>query len=159
MRLERLQQLISACGASIHDLSRVTLSGEPGKRVPRFNMPLELGMAVQEAFHVPTHSFHIMEAERHRFDRSTSDLKAYDPYIHDNDPNGVLRAVLNALGGSRDRGTPSLRTMKVVYDLTVETLRARKKTGEFTTVFDRSGFKELVAAATVAAAQEGLVPA
>jgi hypothetical protein len=41
-RLDRLFGLMATCGASIHDLSRVTLSGD--LKVPRFNMPFELGI-------------------------------------------------------------------------------------------------------------------
>src|SRR5262249_43804978 len=44
-RLERIRKLIGQCGYSLHDLSRVQLdAGAP--RVPRFNMPFELGLAV-----------------------------------------------------------------------------------------------------------------
>src|SRR5262245_52056237 len=42
-RLERIFSLMESCDASIHDLSRITLSGP--QDVPRFNMPFELGMA------------------------------------------------------------------------------------------------------------------
>src|SRR5437870_903348 len=41
-RLTRLVELISQRDYSIHDLSRVQLSG-PAPRCPRFNMPFELG--------------------------------------------------------------------------------------------------------------------
>lgn len=40
-RLGRIFELLSGCGSSIHDLSRVALSGP--LQVPRFNMPFELG--------------------------------------------------------------------------------------------------------------------
>lgn len=42
-RLERIFGLIARCGVSLHDLSRVSLSGDLA--VPRFNMPFELGIA------------------------------------------------------------------------------------------------------------------
>src|ERR1051326_8248939 len=45
-RLRRLHDVISACAFSLHDCSRVQLSRAGGFRVPRFNMPFELGMAV-----------------------------------------------------------------------------------------------------------------
>jgi hypothetical protein len=46
-RLERILDLIAACPFSIHDLSRVQLAATMrGFRVPRFNMPFELGLAV-----------------------------------------------------------------------------------------------------------------
>jgi hypothetical protein len=38
VRLEKLYEIIEACGSGIHDLSRTTLDAE--HRLPRFNMPL-----------------------------------------------------------------------------------------------------------------------
>src|SRR3990172_584065 len=47
-RLRRLYGLIDQCEASVHDLSFVTLSANR-PRVPRFNMPFELGLAAAVA--------------------------------------------------------------------------------------------------------------
>ena len=44
-RLERILKLLQQCAYSIHDLSRVQLDAK-APRVPRFNMPFELGLAV-----------------------------------------------------------------------------------------------------------------
>jgi len=44
-RLDRLTKLISTCQYSFHDLSRVELDHRR-PRIPRFNMPFELGLAV-----------------------------------------------------------------------------------------------------------------
>src|SRR5215468_11694013 len=46
-RLERILKLIQQCPYSIHDLSRVQLDSK-APRVPRFNMPFELGLAVAQ---------------------------------------------------------------------------------------------------------------
>jgi len=40
-RFHKILDLIVQCGMSIHDLSRVQMDDET--RLPRFNMPLELG--------------------------------------------------------------------------------------------------------------------
>jgi hypothetical protein len=37
----KILDLIVACGLSVHDISRVQFDG--GSKLPRFNMPLELG--------------------------------------------------------------------------------------------------------------------
>ena len=42
LRIEKLRQLIASCRLGIHDLSRVEL--DPPNRLPRFNMPFELGL-------------------------------------------------------------------------------------------------------------------
>ena len=41
-RIDKLYGLIEACRYGIHDLSRTELDATP--RLPRFNMPLELGI-------------------------------------------------------------------------------------------------------------------
>ena len=44
-RLERIIELIRGCRYSFHDLSRIQLDRHP-PATPRFNMPFELGLAV-----------------------------------------------------------------------------------------------------------------
>ena len=70
-RLDRIYALIESCGASIHDLSRVSRSGP--LRVPRFNMPFELGLAYGIAQR-QSHSFFVLEERSHRLQASLSDL-------------------------------------------------------------------------------------
>src|SRR5436305_2057198 len=91
-RLERIFRLMESCDASIHDLSRITLSGP--QDVPRFNMPFELGMAYALAQKV-SHDFFVLEEKPFRLQASLSDLNGHDPHIHDSTPSGALRCVLN----------------------------------------------------------------
>lgn len=44
LRLEKIYKLIKGCRFSIHDLSRTEISPHTG--LPRFNMPLELGIVL-----------------------------------------------------------------------------------------------------------------
>jgi len=97
-RLERLRALVAQCGASVHDLSRVELSGKRPHSVPRFNMPFELGLALGIHPDPKQHAWFIFESTPYRVDRSLSDLKGYDPHIHNGTPEGILRAVTNAFG-------------------------------------------------------------
>ncbi len=55
-RLERILALIGSCPFSIHDLSRVQLATtKKGFRVPRFNMPFELGLPLPStSAHAPS---------------------------------------------------------------------------------------------------------
>ena len=41
LRFQEIVALMTACGFSVHDVSRVELDSTSG--LPRFNMPLELG--------------------------------------------------------------------------------------------------------------------
>ncbi len=61
-RLTRLLELIRQCPYSIHDLSRVEVSRDKTFRVPRFNMPFELGLAVGVALDQGGHEWQLLEA-------------------------------------------------------------------------------------------------
>ena len=106
-RLDRIYELIESCGSSIHDLSRVSLSGT--FRVPRFNMPFELGLAYSIA-RQQRHSFFVLEQASHRLQASLSDLNGHDPHIHQGTQYGVYRCVLDCFGTS-DR-KPSFTTLR-----------------------------------------------
>jgi hypothetical protein len=74
-RLERIFKLIGACKYGIHDLSRTELA--PG-RLPRFNIPLELGffLAAQRFDPLKVRQMRslIIDKERYRYLRFVSDL-------------------------------------------------------------------------------------
>ena len=96
-RLDRIVKLIRECRYSFQDLSRVQLDrGRPS--TPRFNMPFELGLAVDWALAAnPKHEWFVFESKSHRLQKSLSDLNGTDPYIHDGEAHGVLRGLMNAL--------------------------------------------------------------
>ena len=111
-RLQRLHQLIAACPYSIHDLSYVRLSGR-GHRVPRFNMPFELGIAVAVALTkqgADAHQFRILEARPYRVQQSLSDVLGHDPYIHRGCADGVLESLLDVFSDLRE--APDLIEMR-----------------------------------------------
>jgi hypothetical protein len=113
-RLDRIFSLITACKYSIHDLSRVEVDGHP-PRTPRFNMPLELGLAVawERTAAVP-HSWFIFESELRRAEKSCSDISGTDVYIHDGEVRGVFRELRNAL--VRPHTQPTVPQMMTVYN-------------------------------------------
>jgi hypothetical protein len=113
-RLDRIFELIQSCQYSIHDLSRVEVSVTP-TGLPRFNMPLELGMTITWAnIHPESHIWSVWESEPNRLQRSASDLNGTDPYIHTGTADGVLSELRNAF--RRDRA-PSVPQMLTVYGL------------------------------------------
>jgi hypothetical protein len=139
-RLDRIFQLIKSCRYSIHDLSRVELSTSHSA-VPRFNMPVELGMTITWAHLNPNrHAWFVWESEPYRLQRSASDLNGTDPYIHNGTPEGVLRELRNAF--RRDR-TPSVPRMLDAYrliDSAVPSILLRNGTRN---PYDRSVFMDL----------------
>ena len=86
-------ELISACGYSFHDLSRVQLTSG----APRFNMPFEVGLAVATARWRPAHQWFLFEAKRFRVQRTLSDLSGTDAYIHGEGARRLLIALTDAL--------------------------------------------------------------
>jgi hypothetical protein len=94
-RLDRIQTLLRQCRYSIHDLSRVQVS-RTAPRIPRFNMPFELGLAVSWSSVNPgRHSWFVCDSERHRVLKSISDLAGTDINIHDGRIQGVMRELCN----------------------------------------------------------------
>jgi hypothetical protein len=95
-RLDRILSLISGSQYSIHDLSRVQLD-RSSPRVPRFNMPFELGLAVALSQRSkPRHQWIVCESRRYRLNKSLSDLDGTDPYVHGGTIQGIFRELSNA---------------------------------------------------------------
>lgn len=114
-RLSRIIRALSACRYSIHDLSRCT--GEGDDNFARFNMPLELGMAMTLRFMDPAseHDWLVLVPRGHAYLRFVSDLAAYDPAAHDGSIPGVVIAVMSWLATRKDAILPV--TPKGVLDL------------------------------------------
>jgi len=90
-RLTRLVDLISQCDYSIHDLSRVQLSGP----APRFELGLAVAVGVHENY--GNHHWIVLEAVRYRLLRSLSDLNGFDPFIHGNSVSACSASLLTLL--------------------------------------------------------------
>jgi len=139
-RLSKIIQLIQSCRYSIHDLSRVELSLAP-TAVPRFNMPLELGMTITwEDLNPDLHTWFVWESEPYRLQRSASDLNGTDPYIHGGTPEGVLRELCNAFQSDH---SPTVPDMLEIYRFINNQLNAILSKRGTRNPYDRSVFKEL----------------
>lgn len=139
-RLNRIFKLIQSCRYSIHDLSRVEMSVAP-TAVPRFNMPLELGMTITWSnLHPGRHTWFVWESEIYRIQRSASDLNGTDACIHNGTPEGVLRELCNAFW--RDT-MPSVPKMLESYRFVNNNLNAILFKNGTSNPYDRSVFMEL----------------
>src|SRR5437879_13402415 len=96
-RLEKILKLERSCDYSVHDLSRVQLD-RAKPRVPRFNMPFELGLCVADASRREgqKQNWFVFEAVANRVDKSLSDLKGTDPKSDGSTVRGVLSGFGNA---------------------------------------------------------------
>lgn len=151
-RLERIYSLLASCDASIHDLSRVTLSGP--LRVPRFNMPFELGLAYSIA-EGQEHHFFVLEAESHRLQASLSDFNGHDPYVHGGTQDGIIRFVLDCFAPRFQ--APSFATLRsLTLRLTRSSLELQREHG-LREPFHPYIFRQTVNAAARLARAEGLI--
>ena len=97
-RLERITRALFASHFSIHDLTRCT--GQGPENFARFNMPLELGLAMAHRLlssGETKHEWMVMVPQGHTYARFISDLNGFDPARHDGTVRGVVTQVLSWL--------------------------------------------------------------
>jgi hypothetical protein len=109
LRMAKLLRQLEQCRFSIHDISRVGLDAR--NSLPRFNMPLELGMAIGMKHlgrnKLRDHVIIIMDAEPFRYQQFASDLSGADIEHHANLPANIVSCVRNVLATHIDRPLPS----------------------------------------------------
>lgn len=94
VRLHKIVELISESRYSIHDLSRTEI--DDATALPRFNMPLELGLDLGCKTFSADHrdkSLLIFDSEKYRFQRFISDIGGQDIHHHQNDPSSAVTLV------------------------------------------------------------------
>ena len=115
IRLHKLVDLIGASRYSIHDLSRTELDKDTS--LPRFNMPLELGLDLGCKSFSTAHrkkSLLIFDSEQYRFQKYVSDIGGQDVHRHDNDPRIAVTRVRDWLRA--ESGNQAIAGGKVIYD-------------------------------------------
>ncbi|MFN7923197.1 MAG: hypothetical protein U0Q16_24055 [Bryobacteraceae bacterium] len=108
-RLSKIERMIEECRYGIHDLSAVAL--DPETRLPRFNMPLELGLFLGcKRFggqHQRKKRTLVLDSDPYRYRQFISDIAGQDISAHGGDPERAIRVVRNWLqGASQLRGLP-----------------------------------------------------
>ena len=106
VRIDKIFSIINECKFSIHDISRT--ESDPDTGLPRFNMPLELGMFLgARRFGGKRHgdkSCLIMDTNQFRYQKFISDISGQDIKAHQNDPRravGLVRGWLNDASGRK----------------------------------------------------------
>jgi hypothetical protein len=125
VRLLKIIRLLKDSKYSIHDISRVEL--DPGTRLPRFNMPLELGAAIglRHANRAQSdHNLLILDAQAYRYQAFVSDLAGVDIKEHNNKPRRLVAAVRDFLCHFAHDHMPSPSVIHESYDLFEKTLPA-----------------------------------
>lgn len=119
VRMSKILRLIGECRLGIHDISRTTLDAENG--LPRFNMPLELGLFLGAAHFgsVVQRRKHtlVLDSEKFRYQKFISDIAGQDIKSHANDQGRLVHVVrdwLNALP-VRQNPLPGGKTIMKLY--------------------------------------------
>lgn len=114
-RISKIIDGVSTSKYSVHDLSRFT--GEGIGNLARFNMPLDLGMAIalrhERAGTSRTHNWLVMVPSGSDYQRFVSDLAGFDPRRHELDVPSVIREVSGWLQLQEEviRPTPPARAI------------------------------------------------
>lgn len=108
-RIDKLYGIIEECRYGIHDLSRTEL--DPAHQLPRFNMPLELGILLGAKRYgdigQKVKRLLILDVEQYRYQRFVSDLAGMDIHKHGGDPMRAVRETRDWLRNVAAR-TPEL---------------------------------------------------
>jgi hypothetical protein len=106
-RLDKIFTIIDQCKFAIHDLSRTEL--DPVTRLPRFNMPLELGIFLGAKRYGGGYNAEknclILDTERFRYQRFISDISGQDIKPHNNSIAKAVGSLRNWLNQASHRTT------------------------------------------------------
>jgi hypothetical protein len=112
-RIDRVVRILFASRYSIHDLSRSRGEGE--ENWSRFNMPLELGIAMARRYatkdRAQRHDWLLLVADGHGFRRFLSDLAGFDPETHDETIETLVPRVVAWLANRTADPTPTPRAV------------------------------------------------
>jgi hypothetical protein len=104
VRIAKITRIISECRLGIHDISRTQL--DPQINLPRFNMPLELGLFLgAKAFGNAKQKRKrcvVLDEKPYRYQAFCSDIAGQDIRYHENDPARLIQAVRHTLATSTE---------------------------------------------------------
>lgn len=133
-RMQRVTQAVFSSKYSIHDLSRCRGEGEAN--LARFNMPLELGIAMARR-HLAgrtgeDHDWLLLVPEGHQYMRFLSDLAGFDPKTHKGTIETVVPRVALWLATRPDavQATTSRKILAALPAFQAERIRLREEWGD-----------------------------
>lgn len=100
VRVQKILRIIRECRIGIHDISRTEVS--PASKLPRFNMPLELGMFLGAKEYGSGKQIEktclVLDRDPHRYQKFISDIGGQDIHAHARKAEKAIREVRNFLG-------------------------------------------------------------
>ena len=107
VRIDKIYSIIADCRYGIHDISRTEL--DEGSGLPRFNMPLELGVFLgAKKFGIEEQERKkclILDTEPYRYQQFISDIAGQDIQAHHNSSREVIIRVRNWFRAASRRET------------------------------------------------------
>jgi len=107
VRIDKIYSIIADCRYGIHDISRTEL--DKGSGLPRFNMPLELGVFLgAKKFGIEEQERKkclILDTERYRYQQFISDIAGQDIQAHNNSSREIITRVRNWIRAASRRET------------------------------------------------------
>jgi hypothetical protein len=104
VRISKINRIIRECRHGIHDISRTEL--DPNEKLPRFNMPLELGLFLGAREFGSRRQKEkralILDTEKFRYQKFCSDIAGQDIKSHEASAEKAIRGVRNWLATTLD---------------------------------------------------------
>jgi hypothetical protein len=108
VRIDKIFRIIEECRFGLHDLSRTEL--DRSSRLPRFNMPLELGLFLAAkrfgAGRQRTKICLILDRDAYRFQKFVSDIAGQDIRAHKRDTRRAIAVTRDWLRAASSRALP-----------------------------------------------------
>jgi hypothetical protein len=105
VRIDKITNIIGECRLGIHDISKT--DADSATNLPRFNMPLELGLFLGAKRFGPAEqklkTCLILDVERYRYQKFISDIAGQDIAAHAGDSLVAIRVVRNWLSSATPR--------------------------------------------------------
>ncbi len=119
VRFEKICRIIAESRYGIHDISKT--EPDPGSGLPRFNMPLELGLFLgAHRFGGKKHSRKkslIFDREDHRYQSFISDIAGQDIHSHDSSASRLIEQISGWLRDqAQDYDIPGGRAIAAEFD-------------------------------------------
>lgn len=144
-RMDRIFEAINSSHFSIHDLSRCR--GEGDTLLARFNMPLELGIAMSRRRSTTPHDWFVLVPANAPYARFVSDLAGFDLEPYDGNEESIVSRVMSWLM-TRSQALSDVKPSDVLGKLQT----FRKKKAELKTEWGQIPWRLLVHTATQTAA-------
>jgi len=107
IRIQKIESLIEQSKFGIHDISNMKL--DPQSNLPRFNMPLELGIFMgAKRFggeEQKRKRLLVLDQERYRYQKAISDISGQDIKSHGGEPAKAIKCIRDWLKGVSRRTT------------------------------------------------------